>query len=56
MDLITERDTKQRQLDKAILDLRGNGTAFAESERDYKVLLRTNVLPNAKIGSGTKGN
>ena len=44
MDLITERDTKQRQLDKAILDLRGNGTAFAESERDYKVLLRQEVL------------
>ena len=44
MDLITERDTKQRQLDKAILDLRGNGTAFAESEKNYKVLLRQEVL------------
>lgn len=44
MDLITERDTKQKQLDKAILDLRGNGTAFAEAERDYKILLRQEVL------------
>lgn len=44
MDLITERETKQKQLDKAILDLRGNGTAYAKSERDYKMLLRYEVL------------
>ena len=44
MDLITERETKQKQLDKAILDLRGNGTAYAEAERDYKILLRQEVL------------
>lgn len=44
MDLITERDTKQKQLDKAILDLRGNGTAYAESEKNYKILLRQEVL------------
>lgn len=44
MDLITEREIKQKQLDKAILDLRGNGTAYAEAERDYKILLRQEVL------------
>lgn len=44
MDLITERGIKQKQLDKAILDLRGNGTAYAEAERDYKILLRQEVL------------
>ena len=44
MDLITERETKQKQLDKGILDLRGNGTAYAEAERDYKILLRQEVL------------
>ena len=44
MDLITERDTKQKHLDKAILDLRGNGTAYAESEKNYKILLRTECL------------
>ena len=44
MDLITERDTKQKQLDKAILDLRGNGTAYAEAEKNYKILLRQECL------------
>lgn len=44
MDLITERDTKQKYLDKAILDLRGNGTAYAEAEKNYKILLRTECL------------
>lgn len=44
MDLITERETKQKQLDKAIKDLRGNGTAYAEKEKNYKILLRQEVL------------
>lgn len=44
MDLITERNIKQKQLDKAILDLRGNGSSYAEAERDYKILLRTECL------------
>ena len=44
MDLITELETKQKQLDKGILDLRGNGTAYAEAERTYKILLRTECL------------
>lgn len=44
MDLITERETKQKQLDRAILDLRKNGTSYAEEEKNYKILLRQEVL------------
>lgn len=44
MDLITELNLKTKQLDKAILDLRQNGTAYAGAERDYKVLLRQECL------------
>ena len=44
MDLITELSIKTKQLDKAILDLRQNGTAYAEAERNYKILLRTECL------------
>lgn len=44
MDLITELNLKTKQLDKAILDLRQNGTAYAEAEKNYKMLLRTECL------------
>lgn len=44
MDLITERETKAKQLDKAILDLRQNGSAYAQAEKDYKILLRIECL------------
>lgn len=44
MDLYTELQTKTRHLDLCIKDLRANGTAFAEAEREYKVLLRTECL------------
>lgn len=44
MDLITELEIKTKQLDKGILDLRQNGTAYAQAERDYKILLRQEVL------------
>lgn len=44
MDLIIELDQKTKQLSKAILDLRQNGTAYAEAERDYKILLRQECL------------
>ena len=44
MDLITERELKQKQLDQAIKDLRGNGPAYAEAEKNYKILLRQEVL------------
>ena len=44
MDLITERELKQKQLDQAIKDLRGDGTEYAEKEKNYKILLRQEVL------------
>lgn len=44
MDLYTELQTKTRHLDLCIKDLRANGTAYAQAERDYKVLLRTECL------------
>ena len=44
MDLITELEQKRKQLDHAILDLRKNGTARAEAEKEYKILLRMECL------------
>lgn len=44
MDLYGELEIKKKQLSQAILDLRKNGTAYAEAERDYKVLLRVECL------------
>lgn len=44
MDLITERETKAKQLDKAILELRQNGSTYAQAEKDYKILLRIECL------------
>lgn len=43
-DLMTELQAKTRQLDASIKALRANGTAYAEAERAYKVLLRTECL------------
>ena len=43
-DLYTELQTKTQHLDRCIRDLRANGRAFAEAEREYKVLLRTECL------------
>ena len=43
-DLYAERDQKTRELDKAIKHLRKSGTAYAQAERDYKVLLRVECL------------
>ena len=43
-DLYEELQTKTRQLDASIRQLRKNGTECAEAERDYKVLLRTESL------------
>lgn len=39
-DLWDEIQTKTRQLDACIRELRKSGTAFAEAERAYKVKLR----------------
>ena len=44
MELFEELQTKTRQLDQAIKDLRGNGTAYAEAEKNYKIKLREEVL------------
>lgn len=43
-DLYEELDTKKKQLDASIRQLRKNGTEYAEAERDYKILLRTECL------------
>ena len=44
MELHEELKTKTRQLDASIKMLRKNGTAYAQAERDYKVLLRQECL------------
>ena len=43
-DLYDELQAKTRQLDASIKQLRKNGTEYAQKERDYKVLLRTECL------------
>lgn len=44
MDLYSEIQQKIAQLDKSIRQLRKSGTSYAEAERDYKILLRTECL------------
>lgn len=44
MDLYAERDQKIKELDKNIRQLRVSGTEYAQTERDYKVLLRVECL------------
>lgn len=44
MELYEELNNKIQQLEKSIKSLRVNGTAYAEAERDYKILLRTECL------------
>lgn len=43
-DLYSELQTKTRQLEYSVRELRKSGTAYAQAERDYKVLLRTECL------------
>lgn len=43
-DLYAELQEKTRQLDISVKRLRQSGTEYAEAERDYKVLLRTECL------------
>ena len=43
-DLYEELQAKKKQLDASIRQLRKNGTEYAEAERDYKILLRTECL------------
>ena len=42
--LYQELEQKKRELDRCIKRLRFNGTAYAEAERDYKILLRSECL------------
>ena len=43
-DLMSELQKKTALLEMSVKQLRKNGTAYAEAERDYKLLLRTEVL------------
>ena len=44
MDLYNELNQKIKELEISIKKLRTNGTAYAEAERDYKILLRQEIL------------
>ena len=44
MDLILELSDKLDKLNISISELRNSGNALAEAERDYKILLRQEVL------------
>ena len=44
MELYEELQAKTKQLDTSIKTLRLNGTAYAQAEKDYKILLRQECL------------
>lgn len=44
MDLYSELQTKTAQLELSVRELRKNGTAYAQAEKDYKILLRQECL------------
>ena len=44
MELYNELQQKTRELDTSIKLLRKNGTAYAEAEKEYKILLRGECL------------
>lgn len=44
MELYLELRTKEKQLEASIKQLRVNGTAYAQAEKDYKILLRQECL------------
>ena len=44
MDLFNELQIKTKQLETSIKTLRQSGTNYAQAEKDYKVLLRTECL------------
>lgn len=44
MELFLELQTKTKQLDMSIKQLRKNGTEYAEAEKAYKILLRQECL------------
>ena len=43
-DLISEIQQKTKELEVSVRSLRKTGQAFAEAERDYKILLRQEAL------------
>lgn len=43
-DLLQELQNKTQQLDISVRQLRQSGTAYAQAEKDYKVLLRIECL------------
>ena len=43
-DLLEDLQSKDKQLEASLKRLRRSGTEYAEAERDYKVLLRTECL------------
>lgn len=44
VELYNELQKKTRELDTSIKLLRQNGTAYAQAEKDYKILLRSECL------------
>ena len=44
MNLFEELQIKIRQLEASVKELRKNGTAYAQAEKDYKILLRQECL------------
>lgn len=42
--LYQELQAKTKQLEQSVKSLRATGTEYAEAERDYKILLRSEVL------------
>lgn len=44
MELVEEIQSLTKQLEISIKALRKNGTAYAQAEKDYKLLLRTEIL------------
>lgn len=43
-DLYSELQQKTRQLDYSVKELRNSGAAYAQAEKDYKMLLRVECL------------
>lgn len=50
-DLYLEIQAKTKQLEASIRQLRKSGTAYAEAERDYKILLRQECLKLRDAGT-----
>lgn len=44
MDLMNELQAKIKQLEVSLKQLRVSGTKYAQAEKDYKILLRTECL------------